>query len=155
MSDVNDNECTLCGRWLVRRGHFLNHITTCRSCNYYGMIIVRQLEWHERTCEGRHWTMDHSVQPVDHTIGLNIVDPKQQLYIGLDVNADDELVKTVTKSWQSKKTFCKCHAMQDVLNIRMWDPVDEDFETTLGDKVMAVWNHGHGVVSSTLAWAAC
>ena len=45
----------------------------------------------------------------------------------------------VIESWQSIKTFCKCHSVQDVLNIRMWDPVDDDFETTLGDKVVAVW----------------
>ena len=75
----------------------------------------------------------------DHTQSLEIVDPKQEPYVDVNVDDDDEMARTVKESWQSIKTFCKCHSLQDVLNIRMWDPVDEDFETTLGDKVAAVW----------------
>ena len=136
MSDAN-NECTLCGKKFVRRGHLLNHITVCRPCNYCGKRVSNQLDRHERTCSGRRNTPRNVV--TDHTESLEIIDPKQEPYAGVNIDDEDELAITVKESWQSIKTFCKCHSFQDVLNIRMWDPVDDDFETTLGDKVAAVW----------------
>ena len=42
-------------------------------------------------------------------------------------------------SWSSIRSFLKPHRSQDVLNIRMWDPEDIDFETDVGSKVEQVW----------------
>ena len=138
MSDGN-NACTLCGKKFARRGHLLNHITVCRPCKYCGKRLTVQLDRHERTCNGRRRPLAPG-NVTDHTESLEIIDSKQEPYAGVNVDDDDELAITVKESWQSIKTFCKCHTFQDVLNIRMWDPVDDDFETTLGDKVAAVWN---------------
>ena len=98
--------------------------------------MSKRSDRHELNCSGRRNTPGNVV--TDHTQSLEIVDRKQEPYVGVNVDDDDELARTVRESWPSIKTFCKCHSVQDVLNIRMWDPVDEDLETTLGDKVVAV-----------------
>lgn len=136
------HECHACGKQYVKRGNLLKHALSCRPCKFCGKTMKDKLLRHEKLCRGKLAATSSSTPERNgerHVETLHINDTKVRPFAG-DDDYTDPLRDTIVQHWQSIRTFARCHTVQDVLNVRMWDPENDDYETDLGDLVHRVWN---------------
>ena len=135
-----------CGKAFKPKHNMTKHAVKCVPCRHCGKTFREQLARHERRCARRPRGALRTLPTLATALPTPATDPalddRREAFTG-DVDADEDFVDVVRDSWHSIRTSLKRHEVQDVLNIRMWDPENDDFETTLGDKVQLVWKSWH------------
>jgi hypothetical protein len=65
-------------------------------------------------------------------------DPKDKPF--QDEETDQEFHQIVTAHWGSIKTWHRCQKIVDIVNIRLWDPVETTMEANVEEKLRKAWN---------------
>ena len=52
---------------------------------------------------------------------------------------EPELFEIVTSNWNSIKSFHKCHRVVDVLNVRVWEPTEYDYDIKPENVLRSIW----------------
>jgi hypothetical protein len=72
----------------------------------------------------------------------DLQDPKQRPFMSDNQTGNEdteEFVEIVNAHWGSIKTRHRCQKVLDILNIRLWDPEDDNYEANVGNNVLKAW----------------
>ena len=71
-------------------------------------------------------------------------DEDTELNIGETDNETEEteLRDIISSSWNSIKSFYKCHRIVDILNVRLWEPLKKEYDVNPLNTLKSVWDSG-------------